>query len=148
MKLSKKCQYALRAVFELASRNHNEPVKTHDIARSQRISPRFTEVILNELKHGGFVESVRGNEGGYLLARSPDNLTVKEVIEYVEGPISLSREKSKNNGNNILFGDNAFDELWKEVDDAVTELLNGKTFADLLDSEMKQRKMHPLNYNI
>ena len=79
MRISKKCQYALRAVFELASRNNNEPVKTHDIARSQRISPRFTEVILNELKHGGFVESKRGNVGGYLLARSPDDLTVKEM---------------------------------------------------------------------
>jgi Rrf2 family cysteine metabolism transcriptional repressor len=148
MKLSKKCQYALKAVFELASRNHNEPVKTHEIARSQRISPRFTEVILNELKHGGFVESVRGNEGGYLLSRSPDDLTVKEVIECIEGPISLSQEKSKSSGNNTVFGDNAFTELWKEVDETVSELLNGKTFADLINSEMKQRKMHPLNYNI
>ena len=148
MKISKKCQYALRAVFELASRNRNEPVKTHDIARSQRISSRFAEVILNELKHGGFVESKRGNEGGYMLARSPDDLTVKEVIEYIEGPISISQENSKNNGNNILFGDNAFAELWKQVNGAVTEVFHGKTFAYLINFEREQRKIHPSNYII
>ena len=148
MKLSKKGQYALRAVFELSSRNHNEPVKTYDIARSQRISPRFTEVILNELKHGGFVESIRGNVGGYLLARSPDKITIKEVIEYIEGPVSFSQEKSKNSRNDIVFGDNAFAELWKEIDEAVSDILHGKTFKDLINSEIKQRKMQPLNYNI
>ena len=69
MKISKKCQYALKAIFELSLRNSDRPLKAKDIARSQGISTRFIEVILNDLKHGGFVESHRGNEGGYVLAR-------------------------------------------------------------------------------
>lgn len=56
MKVSKKCLYALRAIFELASRNTDEPVKTHDLAQAQGISHRFLEAILNKLKHNGFAE--------------------------------------------------------------------------------------------
>lgn len=148
MRISKKCQYALRSVFELASRNHNEPIKTRDIARAQKISPRFAEVILNELKHGGFVESKRGNEGGYILARLPDDLTVLEIIEYIEGPISVSKEQTNDNGNNILFGNNAFNELWKQANEALTSLFLSKTFAGLVEFEIKKRDTHPPNYNI
>ena len=148
MKISKKCQYALRAVFELVSRNHKVPVKTHDIARSQNISLRFTEVILNELKHGGFVESKRGNEGGYILARSPDNLTIQEIIEYVEGPISISKEDIKNEGNQTHFGDNAFLDLWEQANDALNIVFRSKTFSDLLEYERKHGNAYPPNYSI
>jgi Rrf2 family cysteine metabolism transcriptional repressor len=148
MKISKKCQYALRAVFELASRNHKVPVKTHDIARSQNISLRFTEVILNELKHGGFVESKRGNEGGYILKQSPDNLTIQQIIEYIEGPISISREDIKNEGNKTYFGENAFDELWKQANNALTDVFISKTFTDLVEYEGKHRNALPQNYSI
>ena len=81
MKISKKCQYALKAIFELAWRGSFEAVKTYDIAVAQGISLRFTENILNELKHGGFVESKRGNEGGYMLAMAPTELTARDIIE-------------------------------------------------------------------
>ena len=79
MRISKKCQYALRAVFELAWRNTGEPVKTHSIARAQGMSSRFTEVILNDLKHAGFVKSIRGKEGGYRYSRSVDGV-VPELL--------------------------------------------------------------------
>ncbi len=148
MKISKKCQYALRSIFELASRNHKLPVKTHDIARSQGISLRFVEVILNELKHGGFVESKRGNEGGYVLARSPDNLTIQEIIEYVEGPISISKEGIENEGNNKHIGEDAFLDLWKQANDALTDVFRSKTFTDLVEYERMHRNEHPPNYSI
>ncbi len=70
MLVSQKSQYALRAVFELARRNGGLPVKIADIAEAQAIPQRFLEVIMNQLKQGGFVESRRGKRGGYLLARS------------------------------------------------------------------------------
>lgn len=111
MKISKKCQYALKAVLELSRHNPGEPVKSHDIADSQRISPRFTEIILNELKHGGFVESRRGNEGGYMLVRDPKVLTVREVIEYIQGAISVAPEAVKANGGTAFFGNEAFKKL-------------------------------------
>ena len=63
MLVSQKCQYALRALFELAKRNGEGPVKIAAIAKAQAIPPRFLEVILSQLKQGSFVESQRGSEG-------------------------------------------------------------------------------------
>ena len=148
MKISKKCQYALKAILELAWRNNGQAVKTHDIAGSQRISQRFTEIILNELKHGGFVESKRGNEGGYLLTRDPKTLTVREVIEYIQGEISVAPEALKDNGDAPLFGNEAFKELWREVNDSISEVCSNKTFADLIDFEKAKREICVPNYSI
>lgn len=148
MKISKKCQYALRAVFELARRNTSEPVKTQDIVDSQCISLRFTEIILNELKHGGFVESRRGNEGGYMLARDPKVLTVREVIEYIQGAISVAPEAVKANGGKAFFGNEAFKELWKDVNSAVSEVCGNKTFADMVEFEQAKREKCVPNYCI
>ena len=148
MKISKKCQYALKAVFELAWRNSGWPVKTQKIANAQQISLRFTEIILNELKHGGFVESRRGNEGGYMLARDAGDLTVREIIEHIEGPISVAPDVSKALGNASFLGDEAFKEFWQEVNNAVSEVCDNKTFADLVEFERAKRNKCALNYNI
>ena len=148
MKISKKCQYALKAIFELAWRNPGEPVKAHDIANAQRISPRFMEIILNELKHGGFVESRRGNEGGYLLVRDAGDLTIREVIEYIQGPVSVAPDAEKNVGNPAFLGNGAFRKLWQEVNNAVCEVCDSKTFADLVEFERAKRNRCVSNYSI
>jgi Rrf2 family protein len=148
MKISKKCQYALRAVFELAWRNQGEPLKTRDIADAQRMSPRFTEIILNELKHGGFVESRRGNDGGYILAQDARNLTVRRIIEYIEGPISVAPDLEKSNADAAFLGNEAFKELWHEVNDAVRKVCSGKTFAELVEFEQAKRAKCVPNYII
>ncbi|MFH1715706.1 MAG: Rrf2 family transcriptional regulator [Planctomycetota bacterium] len=148
MKISKKCQYALKALFELAWRDSGKPVKTHRIADAQRMSARFTEIILNELKHGGFVESKRGNEGGYMLARDAGDLTVREVVEYIQGPISLVPDAAKPAGAAAFLGNEAFRELWNEVNDAVRNVCGGKTFADLVEFERSSRVSCLPNYNI
>ena len=148
MKISKKCQYALKAVFELAWRNAGKPVKTYSIADAQRMSPRFTEIILNELKHGGYVESRRGNTGGYLLARDAASLTVREVIEYIQGPISLVPEATEGGANTAFLGNEAFRELWEQVNNAVCEVCDGRTFADLVQLERAARDSAAANYCI
>ncbi|KPK44448.1 MAG: hypothetical protein AMJ65_03080 [Phycisphaerae bacterium SG8_4] len=148
MKMSKKCQYALKAVFELAWRNTGRPVKTHSIANAQLMSPRFTEIILNELKHGGYVESRRGNSGGYLLAKDPANLTVREVIEYIQGPISLVPEAAEGVPNAAFLGNEAFKDLWEQVNKAVCEVCDGRTFADLVQFERAVRDNAAVNYCI
>jgi len=148
MKISKKCRYALKAVFELAWRNTGNPVKIHDIADAQGVSPRFTEVILNELKHGGFVESKRGNQGGYMLARDAEDLTVREIVEYIQGPISVAPDSTKATRNGAFWGDEAFKELWQEVNNAVGEVCESKSFADLVKLEWAKRDKCALNYTI
>ncbi len=86
MNISVKGEYALQAIFDLASQRPGEPVKIAEIARRQRIPQKFLELILAGLKQAGFVESRRGAEGGYLLARAPETLSVGEVLRSVEAP--------------------------------------------------------------
>ena len=80
MNISVKGEYALQAIFDLATQPHGDPVKIADIARRQKIPQKFLELILARLKQGGFVESRRGAEGGYRLARAADQITVGEVL--------------------------------------------------------------------
>ena len=147
MKVSKKCQYALRALFELAWRGNGEPVKTQNIAHAQRMSVRFTEIILNELKHGGFVESRRGSEGGYTLARDAHDMRMGEVIEYVDGPISFVAGPTEM-GDQALVGSEAFSQFWREVNDAVAGVCDRRTFGDLVELEKARRDRSVPNYCI
>ena len=87
MNLSQKCQYAVRAILELAKHYGQGPVAISQIAASQAIPQRFLENILNELRPTGLIESRRGIQGGYLLARDPGTVSVGEVIRLVEGPL-------------------------------------------------------------
>jgi len=112
------------------------------------MSPRFTEIILNELKHGGYVESRRGNTGGYLLARDAASLTVREVIEYIQGPISLVPEATEGGASGAFLGNEAFKELWEQVNNAVREVCDGRTFADLVEFERGARDSSAVNYCI
>jgi Rrf2 family transcriptional regulator, cysteine metabolism repressor len=149
VKFSKKCQYALRAAFELARHNYYKPAKIQNIAKAQGISPRFLEVILNQLRHAGLVDSRRGNEGGYLLARSPAEITVGEIVRCIQGPIAVTgTEAQSNDSGGAVFGDDAFDELWRDVNAAICKVCDSRTIADLVDSATeKQRKSAP-NYVI
>ncbi len=140
--ISQKCRYALRALFELALRNTSEPVKIQDIAAAQVIPPRFLEIILSELKHAGFVESRRGNEGGYILARPAEMITVGEVISFLHGG------KRKTSRSPDLMGDYAFTKIWDEVNTAVLDIYNGTTFADLVSEELAKRNGYVPDYAI
>ncbi len=149
MRISKKCRYALRAIFELALREPGQPVKIHELAGAQNIPPRFLEVILNELRHAGFVDSRRGNGGGYMLARDAKDLTVGDVIEHIQGPISVAPDDiGKTNRNAAFFGDDAFTQLWREVNTAISEACNRKTFAELVESERAKRGTCVPDYSI
>jgi len=149
MRISKKCRYALRSIFELALRDPGQPVKIHEIAGAQNIPPRFLEAILNELRHAGFVDSRRGNGGGYMLARDAKDLTVGEVIEYIQGPISVAPDAiGKTNRNAAFFGDDAFKQLWGEVNTAISESCDSKTFAELVEFERAKREACVPNYSI
>ncbi len=146
MRISKRCQYGLKAVFELARRDFGQPVKIQEIAYVQNIPVRFLEIILNQLKHAGFVNSQRGNEGGYMLARPAGELTVGEVIELIEGPVSVVFEKgSKKRG---FYGEYAFGRLWGDVNESVSQVLDKTSFAELVEAERAEREISVPNYSI
>ncbi len=148
MKISKKCEYALKAIFELASRDIDGPVKIHSIAQAQGISHRFLEAILNELKRGGFVESRRGNGGGYILVRNAKELTVGEVFEFMQGAILSTLDNGRRGKEKVHWGDNAFGQLWREIDQAMLEVWNSRTFADLVEFERNNNSVSVSDYVI
>ncbi|MEW5736672.1 MAG: Rrf2 family transcriptional regulator, partial [Thermodesulfobacteriota bacterium] len=84
MLITQKNQYALRAVFELAKRHGEGPVKSSAIAEAQAVPLRFLEVILHQLKRSGFLASKRGYQGGYYLMRRPREITVGDVIRCMD----------------------------------------------------------------
>ena len=91
MRISAKVDYAVRAAVELAAATDDKPVKAERIANAQDIPLNFLENILGELRHAGIVRSHRGAEGGFRLAKPPDQVTVADVIRAVEGPLASVR---------------------------------------------------------
>ncbi len=141
MNISLKGEYALQAIFDLASQPAGEPVRIADIARRQKIPQKFLEIILVGLKQAGFVESRRGAEGGYLLARAAESLTVGEVLRSIEGTgqgRSRSRRKTET----------PFTEMWRQVDCAVSEIVDKTTFAGLLRAWTEKQNKYVLNWEI
>lgn len=141
MNISVKGEYALQAIFDLASQPAGEPVRIADIARRQHIPQKFLELILAGLKQAGFVESRRGAEGGYLLARSAGAITVGEVLRSVEPPRhSRSRPRRKI--------ETPFTGMWQQVDLAVSGIVDQTTFADLHRTWTDKQNRFVLNWEI
>jgi len=141
MNISVKGEYALQAIYDLSSQRPGEPVKIADIAQRQKIPQKFLELILASLKQGGFVESRRGAEGGYLLARPADSLTVGEVVHFIEGS-----QPSK--GRSRRRADTPFSEMWRQVDGAVSGILDKTTFGDITRGWAEKRNRYVLNWEI
>ena len=149
MSLSQKCQYALRAILELAKRQGQGPTTTAEIAEAQAIPARFLELILGQLRHGGFVESRRGVRGGYLLQFSPQALTVGEVIRFVDGAVAPVRCLAEGKGTDCpLFGSCAFMGMWTRARDAVADVYDTTTFQDLIDEELAVAEGYVASYCI
>jgi Rrf2 family transcriptional regulator, cysteine metabolism repressor len=145
MNISVKGQYALHALIDLAIQKPGEPVKIADIARRQKIPQKFLELILASLKQGGFVESRRGAEGGYLLARAADALTVGDVLRFVEGQQKDARPERKRSRRQA---DDPFSDLWERVDCAVSEILDKTTFGDILRQWTEKQNKYVMNWEI
>ena len=141
MNISVKGEYALQALLDLALQSKGEPVKIADIARRQKIPQKFLELILAGLKQGGFVESRRGAEGGYLLSRAPDSITVGQVIRFMEG------QKAANGSSNQK-GVTPFSEMWRAVDSAVSQVVDHTTFADLSRQWREKQGKYVPNWDI
>jgi Rrf2 family protein len=141
MHTSVKGEYALQAIFDLASQRPGEPIRIADIARRQKIPQKFLELILAGLKQGGFVESRRGAEGGYMLARPPESLTVGEVLRFVEGP-------PQSKGRSRRKGETPFSDMWQQVDQAVSGVIDRTSFADLLRGWQDKQNRYIMNWEI
>jgi len=148
MLISQKDRYALRALFELAKRHGGRPIKVAEIAAAQAVPARFLEVILTELKQAGFVTSRRGRYGGYLLAREPADLTIGEVIRFLEGPVEVASCAPSLPYGCPPGGYCALEPVWQQVAEAITSVFDGTTFADLVEQEERRAKTYVPAYAI
>lgn len=85
MKLSKKTDYALRALFTLVEHHGGEPIPIRELARRNDVPKRFLEHIMLDLKGKGWVKSVPGSRGGYVLSKKPDQITMGEIVRHFDG---------------------------------------------------------------
>lgn len=149
MLVPQKTQYALRAVFELGKRRGEGPIRIADVAETQSIPLRFLEVILNQLKQGGFVESKRGSGGGYVLLRPPEDLTVGEVLRFVQGPvIPVGCMEGTAKGKCPLHNNCVFLPMWERVQDAILGVYETTSFQDLIDKEHERAEQFVPSYSI
>ncbi|MBT8365198.1 MAG: Rrf2 family transcriptional regulator [Deltaproteobacteria bacterium] len=136
MLITKKNQYALRAIFELAKHNGKGPQKISEIAQAQAIPVKFLEVILNQLKGSGLVDAKRGFYGGYFLVRHPDAITVGDIMRFMERNLEQSQCVALVPEINCPFkGDCAFFPMWNKVKDAMYKVYDETTIQDLIDSQ-------------
>ena len=134
--LSVKAEYALQAIFDLALQKPSVPIKIADIAERQRIPQKFLELILASLKQGGFVESRRGAEGGYLLARPANSILIGDVLRFVENKKSRRRTESP------------FVDIWRRVDENIAEVTDHTNFGDLARQWQEQRAKYTADWVI
>jgi Rrf2 family protein len=138
MKVSTKGRYGLRAMMDLAT-HYAEPIPVYlsSIAKRQRISEKYLEQIFATLQQSGLVRTVRGRNGGYLLARPASNIALSEIYRALEGPCNLV-SCIKDPSTCTRTQECATREVWQMLGDRVEEILEGMTLADLAD---RQRQM-------
>jgi Rrf2 family protein len=140
----KKNQYALRAIFELAKRREDGPTKISDIAAAQSIPLRFLEVILNKLKGSGLIDAKRGFYGGYFLTRSPAQITVADVMSFLQGSPKAVQCAACVVKVKCPHGHRcAFSSMWNQVNRAIAQVYNETTIQDLLDNDQQLQGKKP-----
>jgi Rrf2 family transcriptional regulator, cysteine metabolism repressor len=137
VKLSVKSDYAARAVLGLA-RHYPEhaALRMEDVAERQGVPPKYLPQILLELKARGIVRSVRGKEGGYLLARPPAEITLGDVLRAVDGPMLDASALSRSDGVPELR------RAWQKLQQALEAAAEAITFQQLLEENAEKEKMY------
>lgn len=138
MKLSKRGEYGLRALQDLAAHYGEGPVPNSTLAERNNIPPRFLEQILLTLKHGQIVRSQKGPQGGYYLARSPEHISLAEAVRLLDGPlapISCVSETAYEPCGCPDMEACGLRRVMQEVRDIVAGIMENTTLADLLTRE-------------
>ena len=134
MRISARADYAVRSVIEIAARTP-QLVKSDQIAAAQEIPAKFLEQILSDLRRAGLVSSRRGADGGYVLARPADEISMADIIRAVDGPLAWVRDQRP---GAVAYNGNAapLREVWIAVRAALRSVLDDVTVADVLAGEL------------
>lgn len=141
MKLSTRTRYAVRALVELGYNYDGESISLKNIAENQGISTKYLEHMMAVLKSAGFVRSIRGAGGGYMLAKSPEKIRMSDVFTVLEGSV-VTVECVEDNDFCKRAVDCPAKHLWEEVQQAVFNVLRNKSLQDLIDESGEKEKLH------
>ena len=137
MRLSTKSRYGLRALFDIAYNCGESSAQIQDISQRQQISPRYLEQIFQNLKRAGILKSKRGPQGGYSLARKPDQITVLEVLNATEQDVLMvecagtTQKKKKRKQDCPFEGRCVTQTVWAEANDMLNSLFGAMTLQTL-----------------
>ncbi len=135
VRVSAKADYAVRAAVELAAAGEGELVKGEQLAEAQAIPIKFLENILVDLRQAGIVNSRRGPDGGYWLARPPSEVTIADVMRAAEGPLASVRgEKPEDLG--YAGSAEALREVWVALRSSLRDVLEHVTLADVASGKL------------
>ena len=131
MKVSTKGRYALRLMLELAMSDSDRPVRIREIAEKQTISDKYLEQIISILNKAGFVRSIRGPQGGYLLTREPKDYTVGDILRLTEGSLAPVDCADESVFACPRVGQCSTHIIWKRMYDAINEVVDDITLEDV-----------------
>lgn len=137
MKISTKGRYALRLMLDLAMNSTGQPISLKDIAKRQDISDKYLEQIISVLNKAGYVKSIRGAQGGYILTKEPAEYTVGMILRLTEGslaPVACVDAKTVCE----KMQDCATIMVWKKMNEAINEVVDSITLEDLVENEKQK----------
>jgi Rrf2 family protein len=130
MQITRQADYAIRAVRYLARQGAGQRAATSTVAREMKIPPSFLAKIISQLSLSGLVHTSRGAHGGVMLARQPEEITLLEVVEAIDGPILLN-ECVGDPGSCEFADECAMHPIWVEAQELLSKRLRETTFAKL-----------------
>lgn len=138
MRLSTKGRYGVKAMFELALSYGEGPVALNSIAEKQNISIHYLEQLFASLRKAELVKSIRGAQGGYLLARKPQDITIGDIIRTLEGPLALSDCIIEEDGNECEKAEYCVTRtVWEKIRDSINDAIDSITLQDMIEDHKK-----------
>ena len=147
MRLSTKGRYGARAMLDLALNSGKGPVLLRDIAKRQEVSEKYLEHSITTLRKAGLVRSIRGARGGYMLAKSPSQIRLSEIMEVLEGsmaPVECVDDPQVCQRAQLC----VTRDIWAEMKEAIDNILESITLQDMVERQNRKRNSKAIVYDI
>lgn len=133
MKISTKGRYGLRAMLDIAVNSTGDHVALNSIAERQNISENYLEQVFSILRKAGLVKSVKGAQGGYVLANNPSNTTVGEILRTLEGNLTVFDDENSEKSGEKTIENLLATKVWGKIDESVNGVVDSITLEDIVN---------------
>ena len=140
MKLSTRCRYGIHAMADLAQHYGEGPQNLHEIAERQQVPEQFLEQIIGALRREGFVESVRGPQGGYLLAKAPGEITIGALMRLLDGPVLMADCMAEGGGTCTRSEFCPSKAVWERLTRYFNQMADSITLEDMISDEESDKE--------